>query len=138
MPVPTDPTLPFGMASVFTAGWVLIHKLERYAELIGNLLGFLFLLCTLLCAAAIAGPRLNMNRGDRVRIIERLQVSALVDLGTLQVARSLPVRSPQQTAGDGTGTVKNLASAVTAKTAMTAKIAGTALNTQRALRSGAR
>lgn len=76
--MPSDLILPFVMASAFTAGWVLIHKLERYAELVGNLLGFLFLLCTLLCAVAVVGPNLKTDRAQRARMIQQLQASSSV------------------------------------------------------------
>lgn len=70
-----DLTLPIVMASVFTAGWVAIQKLERHAERVGDLLGFLLLLCALLCTAAIVGPYLSVNSSDRAAVIRQLHAS---------------------------------------------------------------
>jgi hypothetical protein len=71
------------MASVFTAGCVLIQKLERQAERVGDALGAIFLVCTLLCLLAMLGhyaeaePRAPVQRTAGAPAVRALQVDAL-------------------------------------------------------------
>lgn len=57
---------PFVMASVFTAGCVLIQKLERHAERVGEALGAIFMVCTLLCLLALVDHYAEAGPGVRV------------------------------------------------------------------------
>jgi hypothetical protein len=55
------------MASVFTAGCVLIQKLERYAERVGEALGAIFMVCTVLCLLALVGQYAGSKPPARVQ-----------------------------------------------------------------------
>lgn len=75
--------VPFVMATVFTAGCALIQKLERHAERVGEALGAIFLVCTLLCLLAMLGhyaeaePRTLVQRTAGAQAARALQVDTL-------------------------------------------------------------
>jgi hypothetical protein len=72
----------FVMASVFTAGCVLIQRLERYAQRVGEPLGAIFLVCTLFCLLALVGhyagskPPARVQRTAGAPVVQALQVNA--------------------------------------------------------------